>query len=258
MVAAARLRKAEVRLIHARRYADRLNELARNLTPMLTPVEIPLLQGKSTVSTKGLIAISGERGLCGSFNNNVIEKTTEFIQENRETKIISVGHRGHRYFKKHNFNILFGEAGIIDKIDYKITFHIAKRIIDAYLDGTFDEVYILYHRFVSTLRQKLTLEKIIPVPIEFKKPEEIKEFLYEPLPEIHLQLLVHRLIVVRLFQALMESAASEQGARRNAMEAASDNAGEMLDDLTLLYNRTRQTVITREMLDVVVGSESLK
>jgi len=258
MVAAARLRRAEVKLRRARRYAEGLRAIVERLDPMLTPDEVPLAQPRATVRSRCLVVVSGERGLCGAYNGNTLSSAQEELASGVETRVVAIGQKGAQFFRKHGITLLGEHARILETLSYRQAETMAGELMRLYLSGEVDEVVVLYHRFASTLHQRLMSEKLIPVELELTGAGALSLAEHEPAPNEHLELLLPQFVAGRFYQLLVEAAASEQGARRNAMEAATDNAGEMIHSLTLLYNRTRQAAITTEMLEVVVGSESLK
>jgi len=279
MVASARLRRAEARMVSARRFHENLSRIFANVDfSYLPPDELPLVQGRRPVSDIGLIVIAGERGLCGAFNNNIIQYASRLYQQSRNVKFICLGRKALTFFTQHNFPIIFGRAGITEDMSFVEANDLAHEIIQLFSDGVMDEVQLLYHRFQSMMVQRITHEKLIPaIPQRLHKEKadvkdksedknesededkpEFSQMIYEPQPVALLQRLAPFMVAAHIYRAVTESSASELAARRMAMENATDNADEMVRTLTLAYNRTRQSVITREMLEVVVGGESLK
>ena len=258
MVAAARLRRVEPRLLSARDYSSSIEESVSRifLEYPLPPDEFPLLQGRGTAGTTGLIVISGERGLCGAYNANVINRAMKFIWQKPSVKVVAVGKKGTAYFEKHNVELLYSESEILDTILYSDTERILRLVVDNYLSGNVDEWYIMYHKFVSMMSQQLTVERLLPMELPKTKAKTALDFKAEPENELLLGRLLPQRLSAKFYEAVLESVASEQGARRNAMEAASDNAVEMIEKLTLLYNRERQAAITTEILEVVAGAGS--
>ena len=260
-VAGARLRRNEIRLAQVRYFHENLSRVFSNVDfSELPPGELPLIQGRERVSDIGLIVIAGERGLCGSFNNNIIQHVSNLCRQNKNIKLICLGRKALTYFTRHNFPIIFGRSGITEKMNFNEGVELTHEILHLFSDGVVDEVQLLYHRFQSLMVQRVTHEKLIPVTP--RQPEENKpefpQMLYEPEPLELLERLTPFMVASHIYRAVTESATSEQAARRVAMENATDNAEDLIKTLTLLYNRTRQNVITKEMLEVVVGGESLK
>ncbi len=258
MVASARLRRAEAKLRKARRYVEGLRAVVEGLDPLLTPDEAPLAQPRAEVRSRCLVVVSGERGLCGAYNSNVLARADKLLTSPANTPVVAIGQKGVQYFRKHGVELVGEHVRILETLTYRQAATMANRLMRMYLSGEVDEVLVLYHRFVSTLHQQLLEEKLIPVELEITGAGALSLAEHEPAPNEHLELLLPQLVAGRLHQVLLEAAASEQGARRIAMESATDNAAEMINALTLLYNRTRQAAITTEILEVVVGSESLK
>jgi F-type H+-transporting ATPase subunit gamma len=260
MVASARLRRAEQRMRGSRYFNDNLKSVCGNLDASeLFPDDLPLIQGREQVSDIGLIVVSGERGLCGSFNNNLIQHAAKLCDQNRKIKMICLGKKGLSYFTRHNYNIIFGRQGIIEKMDFAAANELAHEIIDLFNDGVVDEFHLLYYRFQSMMVQRLTHEKLIPLELngEGGTEQEFPQMLTEPGTSELLQRTAPFMIASQLYNAISESAASEQAARRMAMENASDNAQDLVKTLTMQYNRTRQSVITTQILEVVAGSEGV-
>ncbi len=257
MVASARLRRIEPRLESAREYNESVGDaLARIfLEYSLPPGEFPLVQDRGTSLSVGLIVLSGERGLCGAYNANVINAAMRFISERPNTKVVAIGKKGTAFFQKHGVEMMYSRSEVLDHIDYRQTQRILKFIVEKYLSGEVDQWHVLYHRFVSMMSQQIILERLIPMQLPEPRPKTALEFKTEPDNEPLLRKIIPQKLSAGFYEAVMDSVASEQGARRNAMEAASDNAMEMIERLTLLYNRLRQAAITTEILEVVAGAE---
>lgn len=258
MVASARLRRAEAKLRVARTYVERLRGVVESLNPMLTPDEAPLAQPRADVRNRCLVIVSGERGLCGAYNGSVLNRAEKLLARHPNTRVVAVGQKGAQHFRQHGAALAGEYVRLLETVSYRQAEAMARRLIGMVLNGEADEVGLLYHRFASTLHQELVEERLIPVELKITGAGELSLAEHEPAPHEHLNLLLPQLIEGRLYQALLEAATSEQGARRNAMESATDNAADMIHELTLLYNRTRQAAITTEILEVVVGGESLK
>ena len=258
MVASARLRRAEAKLYQARDYVEGVQKLVERLDPLLTPTEVPLAVPRPTLRRRCLVVLSGERGLCGAYNGNTLSRADAFLAKNPEARVVAIGAKGVQHFQKHRVALHAAHSGMLETLSYRRAETMAHELIRMFLAGDVDEVVVLYHRFASTLHQKLIEATLLPVKLEFTGAGALSLADHEPAPNEHLELLLPHLVTGRLYQILIEAATSEQGARRNAMEAATDNATEMIDALTLLYNRKRQAAITTEILEVVVGGESLK
>ena len=259
MVASARLRRIEPRLHGARDYHTAIEEFLTRifLEYPLPPDAFPFLQGHGGGGSVGLIVISGERGLCGAYNSNVINEAMKFILRRPGAKVIALGKKGAMYFEKHHVELLHSESEVLDNILYDDTEEILRLIVDNYLSGVVNEWHIMYHRFVSMMTQDLIVERLLPMELPEVKAGTVFDYKTEPDNEPMLGKLLPQRLSAKFYGVVLESVASEQGARRNAMEAASDNAIEMIEHLTLLYNRKRQAAITTEILEVVAGAETL-
>jgi F-type H+-transporting ATPase subunit gamma len=257
MVASARLRRAEAKLRNARAYVDGVRTLVEKLDPLLTPGQAPLAEPRDVVRSRCLVVVSGERGLCGAYNGNVFARAEKLLAEPVGTSVLAVGQKGVQHFRKRGVEPIGEHVQILEGLTYRQAEPMAGRLMRLFLSGTVDEVLVLHHQFLSTLHQELRVEKLIPVELEISGAGALSLAEHEPPPDEHLRLVLPQLVAGRLYQLLLEAAASEQGARRNAMESATDNAAEMINDLTLLYNRQRQAAITTEILEVVVGGDSL-
>lgn len=258
MVASARLRRAEAKLRGARAYVEGLRTIVEGLDPLLTPGEAPLAEPRAEVRSRCLVVVSGERGLCGAYNGNVLSHAEKLLAGPTATSLMAIGQKGVQHFRKHGAELVGQHVQILEGLSYRQAEAMAGRLMRMYLSGTIDEVIVLYHRFASTLHQELVEEKLVPVQLEISGAGALSLAEHEPPPNEHLGAVLPQLVAGRFYQLLLEAATSEQGARRNAMESATDNAAEMINDLTLLYNRKRQAAITTEILEVVVGGESLK
>jgi len=220
------------------------------------------------VKKTAYIVITGDKGLAGGYNVNVAKRVEKHIT-NKETAILyTLGSRGRDYFKNRSYNIQGEFLGISERPNFFKAKEIASIFMEGYKNGDFDEVYLVYTRFLSTISQKPYLMQLLPLDPEDLKPknkaeDDIQEkdltgMIYEPDPEVLLEYLIPNYVANTLYGAMIESAASEQGARRTAMESATTNANEMIDALTLKYNRVRQAAITQEISEIVSGAEALK
>ena len=268
MVAAAKLRRAEEAAVAARPYAERMEGVVANLTASVAgnPSAPKLLSGTGEDKTHLLIVATSDKGLCGGFNSSIVRLAREAIVrlqgEGKTVKIVTVGTKGRDQLKR-----LYGDL-IVDHVDTseikRVAFSDAKSIADKVLDmfdkGEFDVAHLFYGRFQSVISQIPTAQQIIPA----KAPEDVETpdlkgalYEYEPDEEEILRVLLPRYIAVQVFRAMLENAASEQGARMSAMDNATRNAGEMIDDLNLEYNRARQAQITKELIEIISGAEAL-
>ncbi|MBJ7347072.1 MAG: ATP synthase F1 subunit gamma [Thermoleophilaceae bacterium] len=277
MVAAARLRKAEQRISALRPYADTISRMTRQAAAAAGNVpSLPILQEHETTEKVALLLITGDRGLAGSFNSQIVRAGVRaknaLAEDSIATVFYAVGRRGDSTLNFRNLKPENSYIGFTDSPKYSDARHIAEELMAAYIDGKVDRVEIVYNSYISPLSQIVTRQRLLPlqqaevlegvgegsIPEADEAPLEAGHFaplwLYEPEPEELLKRLIPDFVEISIFRALLESAASEHGARMSAMRSASDNAAEMIDDLTLLMNRQRQARITQEILEVVAGA----
>jgi F-type H+-transporting ATPase subunit gamma len=262
MVAAAKLRRAQERMLRARPYAQSLDELLGHVAAKVDPALHPLLAVREAKRV-GFVVVTGDRGLCGSFNANLIRRATGEIHASRENGIdislIPVGKKGFDYFKRRQYPILERYINFFNALDFSHAQDIAGLIQDQYLQEKLDRIFLVFNEFKSAVQQNIIVKQLLPIvprpPQEEKYPAD---FLFEPSPVKILDTLCPRYLNVEIWQALLESFAAEMGARMAAMSAASDNAAELIYQLTLYYNKVRQATITKELIDIVGGAEALK
>ena len=265
MVAAAKLRKAQSAAEAARPYAERMEAmLARLAAGMKDDTNAPeLLRGNGKDKTHLLIAATGERGLCGGFNSSIArlvrERANALLRDGKDVKILCIGKKGYDVLKRQ-----FGDKIIelIEVKEKKLSFGIAQpvgsRIVDLFDKGEFDVCTLFFSRFESVVVQVPTALQLIPLQIpEQDDKEERVNYEYEPDEEEILSALLPRNIAIQVFRAMLENAASEQGARMSAMDSATRNAGDMIKKQSLIYNRTRQALITKELIEIISGAEAL-
>ena len=258
MVAAAKLRRAQENVLAARPYADKLDSVMQKLATSGGSTGHPLLQ-RENADKAVLIVITSDRGLCGSFNANICKTAERFITEKsgryNELTVMAVGRRGNDYLKS-RAKIRKNYSNILSNLNYQTAALIAQEVIEGFLAGEYGEVYLLYNAFKSVMSQDITLTQLLPItPPEGQEEEFRPEAIYEPGKE-QLELFPKN-IEVQIFHALLESVAAEHGARMTAMDSASKNASEMIDKLTLQYNRARQAAITKELIEIIGGAESV-
>jgi F-type H+-transporting ATPase subunit gamma len=260
MVAAAKLRRAQERAEASRPYTETLKGTLARLVGVSSDVEHPLLAKRDEVLKVGYIVVTADRGLCGGYNTNIIRATTDAMaaDERKPDKgIIAVGRKARDFFRKRG-GIEAEFINLGDKISYADAREIAQYVINAYENEEFDEIHLVYARFVNALRQIPTVVQILPIePPEAVTDERNVEYIYEPSAESILVNLLPRYVGSQIYHAMLEGKASEQGARMTAMGNASENAGEIIDNLTLRMNKVRQAAITDEILDIVGGAEAL-
>ncbi len=268
MVAASKLRRAQDQAVAARPYAERMEEVVASLAASLGEREgaPPLLVGTGRDETRLIIVASSNRGLCGGFNTSIVRGAVQLItaaaDAGKTVRILCVGRKGRDQLKRvHGGKIVDTIEGLGAKgLDFGDAEMVANRILAMYAAGEFDTCTIIYNHFHSVMRQEVTVRQLIPFTPSGDAAagaNEGADYEFEPDEEEILAELMPRNLGVQVFRALLENAASEQGARMTAMDSATRNAGDMIDQLTLNYNRTRQAVITREMIEIVSGAEAI-
>lgn len=260
MVSAARLRRAQEAALAARPYAEKLEAVLQNLASQGATLSHALLNTREEKNVD-LVLITSDRGLCGGFNSNLIRAAEAFMRERPEQKttLSFVGRRGFDYFKRRSVAIGEQHINLFGRFTSSLAHEIGARMSQRFLNEETDGVYVLYARFRSAISQIPTLDKVLPVSAKAGvSPQAPLEYLYEPAPEELLASLLTRYVDMVIYRAMLESVASEHGARMTAMENATNNAVEMIGRLTLDMNRARQSGITRELLEIVSTSEALK
>jgi len=267
MVAAAKLRKAQENAEKGRPYSEKMNNIILNLSNSMVDKENApkLLVGTGNKQNYLCIVLTADRGLCGGFNTNIVKKAKSFfdkiIAEGKSLKIINVGSKGYDQLKRVYDNqiiekISFKDSKVTNYLDAEI---VGKKIIELFEKNEFDICTIFYNQFKNVITQIPQEQQIIPIENQKKKEEKTSDNFYEFEPEENeiLENLLPRNISTQIFKAILENAASEQGSRMTAMDNATRNAGEMIDGLTLKYNRTRQAFITKELIEIISGAESV-
>jgi F-type H+-transporting ATPase subunit gamma len=274
MISAARLRRAEQRIEHLRPYADALRRMTSRASQAADKIpNLPILQEKEQVSTVGILLVTGDRGLAGPFNSQIIRagnrRAAELRSEGAEVLWYASGRRGISSLEFRELPVGDSWAGFTDRPSFADARKIADGLASAYVDDKVDRVEILYNGYISAVNQEVRHETLLPLQQADVMGDEDDEgddddphsralWIYEPDPEEILARLVPDYVEISIYRALLESTASEHGARMSAMRNASDNAGEMIDDLTLEANRQRQAEITQEIMEVVAGAEGLR
>ncbi len=265
MVAAAKLKRAQARILAARPYAHKMRNVLANLSRRVNRASHPLLQ-KRAGEVLEVVVVTSDRGLCGAFNANILRKATEFLQgcEARRARVTVslVGRKGRDYFRRRHWPIRHQWTDVFDRLSYEHGLDIGQDLIQQFTKGTFDEAYVIYNEFKSAIQQRVVVEKLFPIeaPDEDGEPSSLMggSYEYEPDEDVLLHALLPKHFQVQMFRILLESSAAEQGARMAAMDGATRNAGELIKKLTLYYNKTRQAAITKELMDIVGGVEALK
>jgi F-type H+-transporting ATPase subunit gamma len=266
MVAASKLRRAQERTQQARPFATQMLRVLNSLASRVDPSAHPLLDERAIPRSGGralLFVVTADRGLCGSFNANVIKQSSQFIAESpgREVALGLIGRRGRDYFSKRNFEVRYEQVNLFATVKYEDAKRIAQAGMDAFLGGDVDSVYLVYNEFQSVMVQRVVVERLLPIPrLDIQAPEgtaAATEYLYEPSAEHLLTSLIPTHVEVQVFRALLESNAAFYAAQMTAMDAATRNSADMIEQLTLYMNKVRQAAITREIIEVVSGAGAL-
>lgn len=261
MVSAAKLRRAQENVVAARPYAGKLAEVLERLAQSQESDASPLMVNRDTGRAL-LLVVTSDRGLCGGFNANLSKAAERFIKgrsaEFKELSLMTIGRKGYEFLRNRH-TVRKHHGNIFSTLSYQTAAMIAADVIEGYLAEEYDEVYVIYNAFKSVMTQDITLEQLLPVTSKAGEAEEqTTQYIYEPSKPALLDELLPKHIEVQIFKALLESLASEHGARMTAMDSASKNATEMIGKLTLIYNRARQATITTELMEIISGSESIK
>lgn len=260
MVSAAKLRKAQESIIAARPYAEKMHEVLGRLAAGVDTSSNPLLERRVSKRV-GLVLFTSDRGLCGGFNANLIKKAESFAAEHGADKEISMtffGRKGRDYFRRRGEDTARFYHAPVGGAGYDMALDIAAAVTDSYRKGEVDEVHVIYGRFQSAITQVPTVERLLPIiPEEREEAAESVDFLFEPGVDAILENLIPKYIASQVYRAILETAASEHGARMSAMDSASKNASEMIGKLTIQYNRARQAAITTELMDIINGAQAV-
>jgi F-type H+-transporting ATPase subunit gamma len=258
-VSAAKLRRAQDRVLNARPYAEQLKRVLGNLTARLENVKHPLLEVRPEEKIL-FIVVTADRGLCGAFNSNILRAATGFLRQHEKptVSLATAGRKGRDFFRRRGIPIRAEFVNIFSRLDYGHARDIAETAVQAYSNAEVDAVYIVYNEFKSVIQQRVVVEKVLPLsPTELQQSDSQTDYIFEQPPQEIFNRLLPRYVEIQIYRALLESAASEHGARMASMDTASRNAGEMIDMLTLNMNRIRQAAITREIIEVVSGAGAL-
>ncbi|TLY16591.1 MAG: ATP synthase F1 subunit gamma [Nitrospirae bacterium] len=265
MVAAAKLKRAQDRILAARPYGHKMRVVIADLSLRVNRAAHPLLQKRAARNIEVLV-VTSDRGLCGAFNANILRRAGEFLRESEargvKVTVSFVGRKGREFFRRRHWPIRQQWLGVFDRLTYEHGLDIGQDLIEQFTKGTFDELHVIYNEFKSAIQQRVIVEKLFPVDALEGTAETRAtsggSYEYEPDEDELLAALLPKHFQTQAFRVLLESSAAEQGARMAAMDGATRNAGELIKKLTLYYNKTRQAAITKELMDIVGGAEALK
>ena len=260
MIAASRLKRAQERVVGARPFAQRMLKVLNGLVSRVDQDAHPLLKMPEQGNGRTLlIVISGDRGLSGSFNANVIKAASQFIVNEgrgRQIAVSLIGRKGRDFFRRRGFDVRYEAVGIFQRLSFANAIEIANSAIDEFTSGNVSSVYLVYNEFKSVMQQRIVVERLLPIPrLEGEEAGSPSvDYIYEPAPEEIFKDLLPRHVQVQVYRALLESNAAFFAAQMTAMDAATRNSAEMIENLTLYMNKVRQAAITREIIEVVSGA----
>ncbi len=262
MVAASKMRKAQERTRSARPYADKIRNVAAHLSHANPEYRHPYLVTRDTVKRVGIIVVTADKGLCGGLNTNILRlalaKMREWESRGESFEVCCIGNKGLGFMQRLGANVVSQVVGMGDKPHMEKLIGALKIMLDGYIEDRFDRLEIFYTKFINTMKQEPVMEQLLPLSGEkLGAPEGSWDYIYEPDAKSVLDQTLTRYIEALIFQAVTENMASEQSARMVAMKAASDNAGNVIDELTLIYNKTRQAGITKELSEIVAGAAAV-
>ena len=256
IVSSTKFKKFQVLTLKSRNYARAVNEAFDNLVASLTGNKFVIFDGKTEVKRVGIIVMTSDRGLCGSFNSNTFRRLEsmkkEFQKEGKDVSVITIGRKAKEYCKNRDINVDSEYTQMIPETMFETGKKISEDVVQFYLNDFYDEVYMIYSKFVSAVEYNIQIEKLLP--IEKKEGLPTKEYVFEPSEEEVLNSFVPQVLNIKLYQSLLENSASEHSARMSAMKQANDNASEMIRNLEVQYNRERQGKITQELTEIISGS----
>lgn len=260
-VSASKLRRAQERILAARPYAARMLAVLNSVVSRVEDRSHPLLVDRESNRVL-LVVLTADKGLCGAFNTNIIKAALAFLEMERQTRDLSlslVGRRGVDYFKKRPYTIRHQYVNVMAKVEFSQAREIAQSLMDYYVNNELDAVHLVYNEFKSAIQQRIVIEQLLPIQkIEGLEERLLLDYIYEQPPAEIFDHLLPKHVETQIFRALLESAAAEHGARMSAMDSATKNAKEMIEQLTLNMNRIRQATITRELIEIVSGADALK
>ncbi|MCU0573514.1 MAG: ATP synthase F1 subunit gamma [Syntrophobacteraceae bacterium] len=264
MVAASKLRGAQANMEGFHPYATKFNEVIRRLASGVEDASsYPLITPREEVTKIDVVLITADRGLCGSFNNNIIARAEKFVRqqlaEGKEVTLFAAGRKGAEYFRRRKYDVRKRITGLLNKPSYGDAFELGRDVIENFESGATDAVYVIYSRFASMAKQIATVVQLLPiVPEQAEERAGYFEYLFEPSHEALLTDLLPNYVYIQILEFMYQTAVGEHAARMAAMENATSNCKEFVRSLTLVYNKARQAGITKELMDIVGGSEALK
>ena len=257
MVSAAKLKRAQDAITQMRPYANKLSELLVNLSSTLDTSEGGVYTQAREVKSILIVAVTSNRGLCGAFNNNVIKGAKAIAEDYEHVAFLTIGKKATEHFTKNGYEVIASHDNLYNNLSFTNTSVIAHDLMNYFVEGTYDKVVVVYNQFKNAASQNLITEAYLPVETQAEDTATFSDYIFEPEKEEIVAELIPKSLKLQLFKAVLDSHASEHGARMTAMHKATDNAGELKRELTLTYNKARQAAITGEILEIVGGAEAL-
>ena len=260
MVSAAKLKKAQDAIVMLRPYSEKLQELIQNVNSSSDPDQISVYAQKREVKRILFIAVTSNRGLAGAFNSSIVKELNVQFQNNSqyEIEVLPVGKKAFDAVRR-NRSVYANASSVYDNLNFDSVANVAEGVMTSFKEGKFDEVYLIYNKFVNAATQEVTTEQLLPISMpETTEPQVETDYIFEPNRTEILDNLIPKSIKTQVFKAILDSVASEHGARMTAMHKATDNAEALRNDLKIFYNKARQAAITNEILEIVSGAEALK
>ncbi|MCE3074257.1 ATP synthase F1 subunit gamma [Chryseobacterium gwangjuense] len=260
MVSAAKLKKAQDAIVMLRPYSEKLQEIIQNVNSSSDPDQVSIYAQKREVKRVLFIAVTSNRGLAGAFNSSIVKELNSQFQNNSqyEIEVLTIGKKVFDAVRK-NRTVFSNESAVFDNLTFDRVANVAEGVMKSFRDGKFDEVYLIYNKFVNAATQEVISEQLLPISMpETEKTEVETDYIFEPNKNEILDNLIPKSIKTQVFKAVLDSVASEHGARMTAMHKATDNAQALKNDLVIFYNKARQAAITNEILEIVSGAEALK
>jgi F-type H+-transporting ATPase subunit gamma len=262
MVSAAKLKKAQDAIVMLRPYSEKLQEIIQNVNSSSDPDQVSIYAQKREVKRVLFIAVTSNRGLAGAFNSNIVKELNIQFQNNAqyEVEVLSIGKKAYDAVRKTR-TVYSNESAVFDNLNFDTVANVTEAVMSSFKEGKFDEVYVIYNKFVNAATQEATTEQLLPITmaeVDATQPQVETDYIFEPNRAEILDNLIPKSIKTQVFKAVLDSVASEHGARMTAMHKATDNAQELKNDLVIFYNKARQAAITNEILEIVSGAEALK
>ncbi|MCX6276498.1 MAG: ATP synthase F1 subunit gamma [Bacteroidetes bacterium] len=270
MVAASKLRKAQMAIIKLRPYAAKLRDILQNLSATIDNSDENIFSQERKPEKILLVVIASNRGLCGAFNSNIIKMAvnlaaTEYNLQNSKNQVsfITIGRKATEFFRKRKYQVIESQDELFDQLTFANASVIAEKLMKSFAVKDYDRIELIYNQFKNAAVQKLIVEQYLPIapqqsPVVSKEPTAAADYIFEPGKEVIIRELIPKTLRIQLFKAILDSYASEQGARMTAMNKATENAKDLLRDLNISYNKARQNAITNAILEIVSGAEALK